>query len=246
MGSLYNPFSHTMSAEPEEEVLVQTFDALFAEGSLGLVLLDTNQVKAVVEGGQAATLGVVGEDLLVEVNGESIDGLVHEAVVEKIKAAGRPIRLTFARPSSLAAASNPGALARLPRLKLPSASEAAGAVKKAGNFMKGLLGAGIQVIAGMDKIVGGALDASIGKGAVSALSLCCTHHPACFSFTPLTPFSIFSPPPNPPPPLTPPRKLCTAASGGAGLSEHQASGPLPGLDGEHFQGGWPPGPHRGG
>ena len=155
------------AATEDDSVLVQSFDALFAEGSLGLVLLDTNQVKATTEGGQAEKLGVHPDDVLVEVNGEPIEGLAHEAVVDKIKAAGRPIRLTFARPSSPAAASNPAGLARLPRLKLPSASEAAGAVKKAGNFMKGLLGAGIQVIAGMDKIVGGALDASIGKGAVS-------------------------------------------------------------------------------
>jgi len=150
------------------------FEVVFNEGPMGLVITDTNIIKSTVAGGQAAMGGVSPGDHLVEVNGESVKGLVHDDMVEKIKAVGRPVRLTFERSGDIAEEEATGGTGAAPTMrtrfvpKLMSASEAAGAVKKAGTFMKGLLGSGINVIAGLDKMVGNALDVSIGKGAVRA------------------------------------------------------------------------------
>ena len=145
------------------------FEVVFNEGPMGLVITDTNIIKSTVAGGQAAMGGVSPGDHLVEVNGESVKGLVHDDMVEKIKAVGRPVRLTFERSVDIAGGTGAAPTTRTRFVpKLMSASEAAGAVKKAGTFMKGLLGSGINVIAGLDKMVGNALDVSIGKGAVRA------------------------------------------------------------------------------
>jgi hypothetical protein len=138
---------------------LQEFDVLFNEGPMGLVVSDRKVITSVVPDGQASKGGVAADDLLIGLNGESLSTLTYDETIGKIKASGRPLRLSFSRPSSAApAASKPTAFSALfnpkPQAAAKELQKAAGA---AGSFMKGLLKGGVQAIAEMDKIIGGAV-----------------------------------------------------------------------------------------
>lgn len=132
----------------------QEYDALMQEGPMGLVLSDRRVITSLVPEGQAARAGILIGDVLSAVNGDTVAGLSHEETINKIKACERPLRLTFVRP---AAGPQPTAFSSLFNPKMPNAAQVSQGVKAAGSFMKGLLGASVQVIAGMDKMIGGAV-----------------------------------------------------------------------------------------
>ena len=154
---------------------------LMQDGPMGLVLSDRRTITSTAPGGQAARGGIEVDDVLTAINGAALEaGLTHEETIGRIKACGRPLRLTFVRPSSAAAAAAaaapaaPTAFAKLFNPKVPNAAQVAQGVKAAGSFMKGLLGAGVQAIAGVDKIIGnavvGAVDASTRQASVRCVA----------------------------------------------------------------------------
>ena len=133
----------------------QEYDALMQEGPMGLVLSDRRVITSLVPEGQAARGGILIGDILTAVNGDSVAGLSHEETINKIKACERPLRLTLVRPA--AGPQQPTAFSSLFNPKMPNAAQVSKGVKAAGSFMKDLLGASVQVIAGMDKMIGGAV-----------------------------------------------------------------------------------------
>jgi hypothetical protein len=121
----------------------------FPVGALGIVLNTESGrsfIKSLVPDGQASVLGVREGDQLLSVAGSPVAGVSHDDVLGLIRAASRPMPLGFSR----AGARGGGAVG--------GSDAAAAAMKKAGTFMKGLLGAGVQAIAGVEKLVGSAVD----------------------------------------------------------------------------------------
>jgi hypothetical protein len=140
--------------QAEGALPLQEFDVLMQDGPMGLVLSDRRVITSLVPEGQAARAGVAVEDVLSAVNGASVAALSHDETIGMIKACERPLRLTFVRP---AAPLPPTAFSKLFNPKMPNAAQVTKGVQAAGSFMKGLLGASVQVIAGMDKMIGGAV-----------------------------------------------------------------------------------------
>ena len=145
-------------------------------GPMGMNLSNTRVISSVAADGQAAGGGVQVNDVLCAVAGESVLALSYDDVLRRIREGTRPLRLTFVRPApAQAAPPPPTAFASLFNPKLPNAASMTQGVKAAGSFMKGLLGASVQVIAGMDKIIGGAVvgavDASTRQASVSRCPL---------------------------------------------------------------------------
>ena len=117
-------------------------------GPLGLSLSSDNAIVVVSEGGQAAAAGVLIGDSLTHVAGAPCAGLDHDAVLGLIRAAERPLALTFLRaPAPAADAPKAGAVA-------------AKSLARAGTFMKGLLSTGAQVLQGVEKVIDKVVDDS--------------------------------------------------------------------------------------
>jgi hypothetical protein len=164
--------------------------ATFAVGPLGLALSRSNAVVNLVAGGQAAAAGLQVGDEVVKVGETNVKGLVHEDVLGVIKAAGRPMTLTFVRGAApaetqgpaaagaaasatqqqqqpTAAATASGAAKQQQQPALASTVSAAQAVKKAGSIMKGFLGAGVQVVKAFDRVIDKAIDDTSKQAKVS-------------------------------------------------------------------------------
>ena len=76
----------------------------FGEGPLGLSLADYGDVVVVANepapGSQAHANGILRLSVVVGLNHENVSGLPKDAVVEKVKACGRPLTLQFLPPNS--------------------------------------------------------------------------------------------------------------------------------------------------
>ncbi len=132
------------------------------EGPMGLNVATApaggSVVHSVVSGGLADAAGVRAGDVLVRVGERDVAGAPHEAALDAIRLAGRPLRLALARaaePRGVAAVTDAARAAR-----------AAGT--KAAGLFKGLLGAAVsatvQGIKGVDKLLETTLDVGV-KGA---------------------------------------------------------------------------------
>jgi C-terminal processing protease CtpA/Prc len=86
------------SARPEPR------SCTFGEGPLGLSLADYGDVVVVANepapGSQAHANGILRLSVVVGLNHENVSGLPKDAVVEKVKACGRPLTLQFLPPNS--------------------------------------------------------------------------------------------------------------------------------------------------
>lgn len=140
-----------------------------ASGPLGLALSTTCSILNVAPGGQAEAAGVKAGDSLTHVAGTACEGLEHDAVLGLIRAAARPLTLTFSRPAPPPKAAGGSGLAR------------------AGTFMKGLLSTGVQVIQGVEKVIDKVVDDNA-KHAKVRSSAACGGAPHCVVVT-------FHPPP---------------------------------------------------
>ena len=144
----------------EGESITFTFPA----GPLGVVLnteAGRSFIRSLVAEGAAATLGVREGDHLLAVAGAPVAGLSHDEVLNLIRAAARPMALVFQRGGGSSGGSSSGSSSGG-----GAGGDAAAAMKKAGTFMKGLLGAGVQAIAGVEKLVGGAVDTTTMRATV--------------------------------------------------------------------------------
>lgn len=116
------------------------------EGPMGINLSPVNRVVSLAPGGLGDAAGVRVGDTIVRVSEASIEGKEHPEVLALIKAAGRPLRLTFSRAAPVSAART--------------------AAATAGNLFKGFLGAAVQGIKGIDSIVGSTIDGSVRQATV--------------------------------------------------------------------------------
>lgn len=151
-----------------------TVEARFNPGPLGLSLSRENVVVNIVGSGQAETLGIQLNDALIMVGTTDVKGMVHEEVLNLIKSAGRPLTLTFSRGDSNASENTSSSAtptttnSTTPNLPtMTSTVTAAQAVKKAGSLMKGILGAGVQVVKAFDRVIDKAIDDSAKQAKVS-------------------------------------------------------------------------------
>ncbi len=157
---------------------MEEYTVSFEPGPLGIVLNTEGGrsfIKSVVPDGQAAQRGVKEGDSLLTVAGAALAGLSHDEVLNLIRAAARPMAIGFSRAGERGGGGDAGAAA-------------AAAVKKAGSFMKGLLGAGVQAIAGVEKLVGGAVDTTTMRATVRFFMCVCLL--ACLFFSPLPFYSL--------------------------------------------------------
>lgn len=138
--------------------------ATFGPGPLGLTLATDNILVSVNPSGQAASEGLQAGDELAAVNGTSIAGKPHEEVLNLIKSQPRPMSLEFARKPALPEepASKPagGSLNAAAILAGVQSVTAVSAVSKAGDLMKGFIGASKQMIGALDR----ALDKAVEDG----------------------------------------------------------------------------------
>ena len=113
---------------------------------------------------------------------KDVKGMDHDNVLNLIKGAGRPLTLTFSRnenspsndntssSSSTSTATTGSTTSTAPNISsLASAVNAAQAVKKAGSLMKGILGAGVQVVKAFDRVIDKAIDDSAKQAKVSSI-----------------------------------------------------------------------------
>jgi hypothetical protein len=127
------------------------------EGPMGINLSPINRVVSLAPGGLGDAAGVRVGDTIVRVSEASIEGKEHPEVLALIKAAGRPLRLTFSRAAPVSAART--------------------AAATAGNLFKGFLGAAVQGIKGIDSIVGSTIDGSVRQATVRQSCLVDTRDP---------------------------------------------------------------------
>ena len=127
------------------------------EGPMGINLSPINRVVSLAPGGLGDAAGVRVGDTIVRVSEASIEGKEHPEVLALIKAAGRPLRLTFLRAAPVSAART--------------------AAATAGNLFKGFLGAAVQGIKGIDSIVGSTIDGSVRQATVRCCSLIAARDP---------------------------------------------------------------------
>jgi hypothetical protein len=121
-------------------------------GPMGLNLSPDNRVVSVVQGGLGDAVGIRAGDAIVRVADASVVDKEHAEVLALIKASGRPLRLTVSR--------------------VPQTSAAKSASTAAGALFKGILGAAVQGMKGIDSIVGSTIDGSVRQATVRCFYFC--------------------------------------------------------------------------
>jgi hypothetical protein len=142
----------------------------FEDGPLGLGMGEpARTIVKVAPGGQAERGGVQAGDVLVAVAGADVQALDYDAVLQQIKSAARPLKLTFVRPTAAGSASSaekaPQTSLGRPSLALPSKDEAKAAVQRASQLMKGFLATSVQIV--------NAFDEALNKGVQKVSNLLC-------------------------------------------------------------------------
>ena len=99
MASLGDPYSAYYTSEEYEELTTETTGSYEGIGVVMQQDADTGEVKVVrcYEGAPGAEAGLQPEDVLIQVNGESISGMELSEVVDKVKSSQDTAHLTIAR-----------------------------------------------------------------------------------------------------------------------------------------------------
>ena len=100
MASLGDPYSAYYTSEEYEELTTETTDSYEGIGVVMQQDVNTGEVKVVrcYEGAPGEKAGLLPEDVLVEVNGESVSGMELSEVVDKVKSSQDQVaHLTIAR-----------------------------------------------------------------------------------------------------------------------------------------------------
>lgn len=157
-------------------------EAEFGPGPMGLALATNNTLVQVHKEGQAERRALQVGDTLVAVNDVDVESKGHDEVLQLIKGSPRPMTLVFLRKEGEAEGGEGGAvaapqttttegapptiIASMPGKLFAAAkpANAAAAVTKAGNLMKGLFGASVQMIGAFDR----ALDRAVEDGSRQA------------------------------------------------------------------------------
>ena len=99
MASLGDPYSAYYTSEEYEELTTETTGSYEGIGVVMQQDADTGEVKVVrcYEGAPGAEAGLQPEDVLIQVNGESVSGMELSEVVDKVKSSQDTAHLTIAR-----------------------------------------------------------------------------------------------------------------------------------------------------
>ncbi|RZJ84788.1 MAG: hypothetical protein EOO20_20820 [Chryseobacterium sp.] len=128
------------------------------------------QVIAVVPGSQAASAHVACGDVVLAVAGVDMTSLGYDDVLAAIRQSERPVTITFQRVQTAAA----------PSVKVAQAAA------KAGALMKGILSAGVHVIAAVDRSIDRAFDdsakvcAHAARGLGGGVCAACRQRECCY------------------------------------------------------------------
>ena len=99
MASLGDPYSAYYTSEEYEELTTETTGSYEGIGGVMQQDAETGEVKVVrcYEGAPGAEAGLQPEDVLIQVNGESVSGMELSEVVDKVKSSQDTATLTIAR-----------------------------------------------------------------------------------------------------------------------------------------------------
>lgn len=152
-GSVEGDVAVAAPAAAEAPAVLQRWDFSFPEGPLGISLGNDRSIGKVFEGSTAGQAGVLAGDVLTHVAGKDVSAIHYAEVLNLIKAAPRPVVLSFLRNGP----ASPGAHAHAPRASIASAKTA---VRKAGSYVKGFLDSSVKIVQAFDKAIDRAIDDS--------------------------------------------------------------------------------------